>query len=196
MIPDLDKLHIEYKNSRNRTRKLLSKIKSLKKKYYFLERITRPRKPTDTKRDDTELEYAVMHLFEDLNFKCEKPKSDAHVDVKVRFKELYFGIEVKNGNYVGENESLQPYKHKLLNNDSFQPLLIYNNSLTNQTWDEPRKLIAEGARFGLLLTSELKKGYLKLKRNKITFNQFLNQLTICGEIKFSNSALGKAHKSD
>ena len=69
MIPDLDKLHIEYKNSRNRTRKLLSKIRALEKKYYFLERITRPRKTTDTKSDDIELEYAIMHLFEDLNFK-------------------------------------------------------------------------------------------------------------------------------
>ncbi|PCH67313.1 MAG: hypothetical protein COC06_11425 [Bacteroidales bacterium] len=195
-ILEIAQANIEYKKARNTARKKLNKLKIAKEKYYFLDRIIEPRKDTDTRDNDIELEYAILNLFKSIGFKCEKPKLNADVDVKVKFKDFYFGVEVKNGGLVGENDTFQPFKHKLLNDDSFHPLLVFNNTKYNNNWDAPRIKIATKAKFGLLLTTELKDGYIKLKNNKITFDQFLNQLRQTGEIKFSNRAIQRAYKSE
>lgn len=190
-LPEISEIHNEYKYHRNKTRKLLSKIKRIESEFDFLERIVEPRKDTDTKEDDVELEFAVMRLFETLNFKCDKPISEADVDVKVKFKDFYFGLEVKNGSVVKENELIQPEKHKRMNEDSFHPIIVYNNAKTNANWDDSRKLISSKFNFGIITTKELLKGYVKLRKNKITFEQFLKQLNKTGEIKFTKSALRK-----
>ncbi len=196
ILPEIKQLETEYRQTRNLARKKLNKLCIAKKKFYFLNRIIEPRKDTDTKEDDVNLEYAVHDLFKSIGFKCEKPQSEADVDVKIKFKNLYFGIEVKNGNIVEENEMFQPFKHKLINDDTFLPLLIYNNAKSKANWDRVRKKIAQEVSFGILLTTELKNGYLKLKNNKITFDQFLIQLQQIGEIKFSNRAIQRAYKSE
>lgn len=195
-IPELIEADSFYRKKRNETRKALEKVKKLEAKYYFLDRIVQPRKDTDTKKDDVELEFAILDLFKSLGFKCEKPTSDADVDVKAKFKEIYFGIEVKNSKYVGENDTFQPFKHKILNDDTFHPILIFNNARDGKNWDSPRIKIATNMKFGLLLTSELKKGYVKLKNEKITIEQFVTQLQKNGEIKFSRKGLDKAYKSE
>ncbi|GET28186.1 hypothetical protein [Prolixibacter sp. SD074] len=195
-IPELIEADSFYRKKRNETRKALEKVKKLEAKFYFLDRIVQPRKDTDTKKDDVELEFAILDLFKSIGFKCEKPTSDADVDVKAKFKEIYFGIEVKNGKYVGENDTFQPFKHKLLNDDTFHPILIFNNARDRKGWDLPRIKIAVNMKFGLLLASELKKGYLKLKKGKITIGQFITQLQKIGEIKFSRKEMDKAYKSE
>lgn len=195
-IPEIHSLRQDYKTHRNKARRTLAKLKSLQDKYYFLDRIVEPRNDSESGEQDIKLEYAIMDLFKSIGFKCEKPKSKADVDVKAKFKDLYLGIEVKNGKFVGENDTFQPFKHRLLNDDKFHPLLIFNNTQYNNKWDAPRIKIATIMGFGLLTTVELKIGYLKFKNNKITFDQFLNQLKQIGEIKFSNRAIQRAYKSE
>lgn len=189
MIPEIQLLEAEYRKRRNQARKALDKVKNAKSKYKFLERIVQPRFETDNKEDDIQLENAILDLFKSIGFKVEKPNDEADVDVKVRFKNFYFGIEVKNGNLVGENDTFQPLKHKILHDESFHPIVIFNNTKNMDNWGVERIKIANGGGFGLLLTTELQKGYIKLKKQKITFEQFLKSLQNTGEIKFSNKAL-------
>lgn len=188
-IPEFESRLKEYRKYRNRARKELKKIQKLKEKYYFLDRIIQPRKDTDTRDDDIELEIAVQHLFESIHFNCSKPTINGDVDFRAKFKEFYFGVEVKGGKLVGETETLQPFKHKILHNDTFHPLLIYNNTKHNNSWDDARKKLSIGVKFGLLTTPELRKGYLKLINGKIAWDTFINALNSTGEIKFSNKAL-------
>lgn len=195
-IPELIEADSYYREKRNETRKALEKVKKLEAKFYFLDRIVLPRMNTDTKKDDVELEYAILDLFKSIGFKCEKPKSDSDVDVKIKFKDNYFGLEVKNGNMPEITRIFQPEAHKTINKDNFNSIIVYNNAKTNQNWDSDRKIVAVKHGIGLLLTTELKKGYIKLKNSKITFDQFLNQLKQTGEIKFSRKELNKAHKSE
>jgi len=141
-IPELKVANDNYRKKRNDARKALAKIRKLEQKFYFLKRIVEPRKNTDTKTEDVELEYAVMDLFKSLNFKCKKPVSESDVDAKVKFKKLYLGLEVKNGNLVGENETFQPLKHKILNDDDFHPIVVFNNAKHNDNWGNARIKIA------------------------------------------------------
>lgn len=195
-IPELLLADAEYRKLRNETRKAYGKLKKAESKFSFLDRIVQPRKTTDTKKDDVELEYAVMHLFESVGFKCTKPPIDGDVDVKVIFKNNYFGIEVKNGDMVGENDMFQPHKYKGIYDESYHPILIYNNAKTNQKFDGKRIKSAVVNGYGIMLTSELKRGYIKLKNNKLSFQEFINQLNKSGEIKYSSKALGRSYKSE
>lgn len=195
-IPELLLADAEYRKLRNETRKAYYKLKKTESKFSFLDRIVQPRRTTDTKKDDVELEYAVMHLFESVGFKCTKPPIDGDVDVKVRFKNNYFGIEVKNGSMVSENDMLQPFKYKGLHGEDYHPIVIYNNARSNQNFDNNRIKLAIINNYGILLTSELRRGYIKLKNNKLSFQEFINQLNKSGEIKYSSKALGRSYKSE
>ena len=194
-IPELKQAEIEYRKKRNETRKVYNKLKKLEKKFYFLDRIVQPRKDTDTKKDDLKLELAIFHLFESIGFKCKIPDSENDVDVKVKFMDYYFGIEVKNGNLVAENDLFQAHKYKGLNNEVYHPIVVYNNTKNNDNFGENRIKIANQNNFGIILTTELKKGYLKLMNKKISFDQFVNQLNLTGEIKFSIKELSRSNKS-
>jgi hypothetical protein len=196
IIPELKQADAEYRKERNKARKAYEKLKKLEKKYFFLDRIVQPRKDTDTKKDDVELEWAIFDLFESIGFNCKKPESERDVDVKAKFKNYYFGIEVKNGNLVGENELFQAHKYKGLHNEIYHPIIVYNNTKNNDNFDENRIKIALKNNFGIILTTELKKGYLKLKNNRISFAQFIKQLDLNGEIKFSNKELSRSDKSE
>jgi len=196
MIPEVKQAELDYRKARNLSRRKLNRLKKIKARFYFLDRIVERRKDTDSKENDIELERAILDLFKSIGFKSIKPKGEGDVDVKVKFKEKYLGIEVKNGNLVGENDIFQALKYKMFHNEEYHPLVVYNNTKHNDNWDSIRKTSANKGKFGLLLTTELKKGYLKLKTEKITFEQFLNQIMQTGEIKFSNKAIQKAYKSE
>lgn len=196
LIPELKKADLDYRKNRRKARKAYEKLKKLKQKYYFIDRIVEPRKDDDTKKDDVDLEWAVYDLFQSIGFECKKPKKENDVDVIVCFKKQSFGIEVKNGNLVGENDLFQAHKYRGLHNESYHPLIIYNNAKYNDSFGENRVKIAKQNNFGVVLTSELRKGFLKLKKNKITFDQFIKQLKLSGEIKYSVKALEKSKNSD
>jgi hypothetical protein len=195
IIPEFKLLSDEYKSLKRKAKKVFRKIKVLEEKYYFLDRIIEPRKKSDVKENDVELEFAIMHLFESLNFKCEKPKENANVDVKATYRNFYFGLEVKNGNYVEENDTLQAHKHKVLNSEFYHPIIVYNNATTNASWDAPRIKMANEIGYGLLLTPELLKAYNMLKSDKLTFEEFLFMLSLKGEIKFSRRFIDRAYKA-
>lgn len=194
-IPEYNVALKEYKKHRNLARKKLAKLKKIDEKYYFLDRIVEPRKESDSKKDDVELEIALQHLFKSIQFKCTKPIIDDDVDFRARFKDLYFGIEVKNGNLVGENDTFQPFKHKVMHDDTFHPMVIYNNAKHNDKWGDVRAKIASKVEFGLLLTTELKKGYLKLVNGKIDWEIFLDILGKNGEVKFTNKEIERTKNS-
>lgn len=195
-IPEYSVALNEYKKHRNLTRKKLAKLKKIEKKYSFLQDIVEPRTSSSTRKDDIFLEHALQRLFESLNFKCTKPDELGDVDFRAKFKELYLGVEVKNRNLVGENDTFQPVKHKIKHDDTFHPILIYNNAKYQDKWGDDRIKYGKVAGFGLLLTSELKKGYLKLLSGKLDWEIFLEFLGKSGEIKFTNKEIERAKKSN
>lgn len=192
-IPEVAEIFQLYKRKRNEARRLLTLLKSREDKFYFLDKMVQP-KTTEDKSEDIALEWCIYHLFESIGFKCTKPETDRDVDVKIYYKELSFGIEVKNGNLVAENDMFQAYKYKSRNDENYHPLVIYNNAKYNDSFDEYRIADAEKSNYGILTTKELRKGYVKLLNGKIDFMTFIKQLSVPGEIRFSNKALSGSDK--
>lgn len=193
ILPDINEAYKIYKKKRSEERKALCKLRNLKAKYEFINTLT---KIGANKRDDIELEWAVLKLFKSIGFVCSKPISNADVDVKAKFKQFEFGIEVKNGNLVQENDMFQAFKYKNRNCENFHPLVVYNNAKTKQGFDDNRRIDAERNGYTIITTSDLLKGYTKLKNNKISFVEFLNRLVIPGLVTFSRKDIGRSINSD
>lgn len=191
-IPEIKKAYAEYRHQRSEERKSLNKLQKIIKNFSFIDTILKPR---ENKQDDKDLEWAVLHLFESIGFKGIKPESNADVDARVKFKKIEFGIEAKNGDLVGENDMFQALKYKNRTKENYHPILVYNNAKTNQDFDNNRKTDAENNAFTIITTRDLIKGYLKLKNNKITFEQFVSRLQIPGLVTFTKKDIGRSINS-
>jgi hypothetical protein len=186
-IPSIDEKLKQYKALRSHAKSAYNKYKSEASKYSFLNVIVLP-KILNAREEDDNLEVAVRDLFNSIEIKSIVPSNKDNFDVIAKFKDVKLGIEVKNGNLPGENEMLQVSKYKARAVEAIQGLLIWNDA-KGQGFDSNRIKDAELHNFGIMTTQELRNGYLKLKKGKITFEQFLSHLQKIGLIKFSSRAL-------
>lgn len=194
-LPEVQEKLKEFKSLRSKAKSAYNKYKRSLPKYQFLNIIILP-KILGTREEDDNLEFAVRDLFNSIGIKSYVPTNKDDFDVVSSFKAVRVGFEIKNGHFPTENDMLQAFKYKGRYNEPIHAILLYNNATSNQEFDRNRIKDAEKHGYGIMLTKELHKGYLKLKHGKITFDQFLNQLQLTGLIKFSSRALGKPKNSD
>ena len=187
-ILEVIELQKEYKLKRSKAKSAYKKFKNKINYFYFLDVILSPKKANNRNEDDL-LEVAIKDLLNSIGIKSIIPLTKKDVDIKSKFKRLKFGIEVKNGNFPSENDLFQAHKYAIRAEREYHPLVIWNNTTTNQEFDSSRILDAELNKYGIMTTKELYKGYIKLKRNQITFDNFINQINKSGIIKFSNKSL-------
>ena len=171
----------EFKRLLNRER---SKLNVLYKKYCFIDEIVNP------KVDDIELELFILDLFKNLGLICKRPRKKADFDLTVEYNSQIVGIEVKNDRHVKENELFQAKKYagryQMENNKILHPLVIWNNTKANICFDINRINDALANNYGIMTTTELLKGYLLIKSNKMSFGMFYEKILRTGLIKFSN----------
>lgn len=192
-IPELKKVSNEYRDLKRKLNKKRNKINSFYSKYSFIEEIVKPT------IDDFVLEESVRRLFEDIGYFTKRPHTKRNFDVIAYINNRTIGIEVKNSKNVGENEMFQGLKYagRQINiGKIMHPLMIWNNSKTNQEFDTYRIQDAENHCYSILTTKELLKGYFKFKEQKITFELFNKLLHQKGVIRFSNSILRKMESSE
>jgi|GEM_PF-3044067 len=198
-IPELSVLLKDYKTKRSKAKSAWNKYQSKSAKYNFLNTIVKPKEHSsgiEGRKEDDDLEIAIKDLFNSIGIHSVRPTNKNDFDVKSKFSELKLGIEVKNGNLPAENDLFQAHKYAMRINRELEPLIIWNNSSTNQEFDSQRIKDAELSKYGLLTTKELLKGYIKLKSGNISFNQFIKQLKQSGLIKYSAKELGKSKNSE
>lgn len=187
-IPEIIDLQNDFKLKRAKAKSAANKFKKKINYYYFLDVIIAPKKTQQRDEDDL-LEIAIRDLFNSIGIKSKIPLRKDDFDVKATFKNIQFGIEVKNGNLPSENDMLQAHKYSIRVDKQLHPIVIWNNTTTNQEFDSNRIKDAQLNQYGIITTKELYKGYLKLKMNKITFEIFIGQLQKIGLIKFSSKIL-------
>jgi|ERR1035437_854698 hypothetical protein len=191
-IPEIKNARYNYHVLKRNLNKERRKIKSLYKKYYFINMIT------SKDVDDHELEGYILQLFQDLAYKTKKPNK-RDLDVIVSLNSSIIGIEVKNGNLPSENDMFQARKYAIRHlkntNKIMHPLTVWNNAKTGQKFDSFRIIDAEENLYGIITTSELLKGYLKVKQKTLNLKTFDYLINKTGLIKFSNSILKKLDSS-
>ena len=197
-IPEIIEANKIYRAKRAEAKRYYNKYKKQVKKYAFLDVITKPKQGTE-RQDDIDLEIAINDLFNSIGIKSHRPSNQDNFDVISKFKNVRIGIEVKNGGLPGENEMFQAHKYKKRyesdRNETIHALVVYNNSKTNQEFDNNRIKDAELNGYGIITTRHLETGYFKLKKDRITFDIFLAQLQKIGVIKYSSKALSKSINS-
>lgn len=192
-IPELSALLKEYRAHRSRTKSAYNKYKKRLASFYFLDIIIKPKEFQNEKgrKEDKELEIAVRDLFNSIGIKSVIPPTTKDFDVKSIFKKIKLGIEVKNGGLPNENEMFQAHKYAIRGGKEYMALLIWNNNKTknNNDFDKDRILDAELNGYGILTTTHLRKGYIKLKNSKITFEVFFKLLQKKGLIKYTSRSV-------
>lgn len=199
IIPELRDSLNDYKAKRSAAKSAYNKYKRIRKKYEFLDviiKVKQYKSGIDGRKEDDQLEIAVKDLFNSISIKSHIPKEKDNFDIKASFNEFKWGLEIKNGNLPSENEMFQAFKYSGRSRNEFEPILIWNNSKTNQEFDAKRIEDAVINNYGILTTKELRNGYLKLKANKISLNTFVQQLNKKGLIKYSSKSLGKSINSE
>jgi len=197
-LPDVIKSLKEYKAKRSAAKSAWNKHKRLVKKYEFLNVLVKAKQykgdSTTARKEDDDLEIAVKDCLNSIGIHSIRPIDKADFDVKSRFDGYKWGIEVKNGNLPGENEMFQAHKYAMRINREMEPLVVWNNAYENQQFNPNHIKDAEINKYGIITTKELVNGYMKLKKGKISFQEFTTELKKHGLIKYSLKAMGKVHK--
>jgi hypothetical protein len=81
-IPEIAFAEKEMRKLRAEYKRAARKVKSLGKKFDFLDTIVKP-KETEDKKEDIELEWAVLYLFKSIGFNCLKPDSILKIERKI-----------------------------------------------------------------------------------------------------------------
>ncbi len=193
-IPEIRKVNKEYRDLKRKLNKRRNKVSSLFNKYSFIEEIVSP------SMDDYEIEESVRRLFDDLGYSAKRPNDKRDFDVIASNLGKTIGIEIKNGkNLVGENEMFQALKYAGRHRSKgkvLHPIMIWNNSKSNQEFDKYRIYDSKINNYGILTTKELLKGYLKFKQEKLTFALFDIIISQTGLIKFSISEIKRMESSE
>lgn len=194
-IPEVKEHFDRYQVLKRQIKRERKKINTLFEKFDFLTQIIKPKQQKSSPEEDKQLENHILTLFKNLGYKTIKPIKNDDLDVIIFTNISRIGIEVKNGNLPSENDLFQARKYAVRKKEEsgeiMHPLVIWNNSTTNQEFDSRRVRDAVYNKYGILTTKELLKGFLKLKQGKITFIQFNDQINKIGLIKFTNKALEK-----
>ncbi|NOZ47288.1 MAG: hypothetical protein GXO79_10990 [Chlorobi bacterium] len=191
-IPEIKKYSLEYRTTKRQLNRKRQKLLKLIEYYTFIEDII------SNNIDDIELEFSVFRLFKSLGFKVSKPKSTRDIDVIVKTATNLIGIEVKNSSLPAENELFQAKKYTERHKDSgklMHPIIVWNNAKTNQNFDSYRIKDAKLNYYGLLTTRELLKGFMKIKKGKLTIKNFTKIINSNGLIVFSNKAIENLDRS-
>lgn len=180
-VPEIQVETDKLKQLKKEVRRSRTKVNSLFQKYSFVAEIVNPN------IDDLKLEYSIQALFKDLGFKTIKPAEKRDLDLFVEYLSNIIGIEIKNANSLRENDIFQVYKYAKRHEsdgNKMHPLLIWNNTKTGQKFDGFRIRDAIINEYSLLTTSELLKGYILTKQNKIDLGTFYRQIISKGLVYF------------
>jgi len=192
-IPEIRDALKEYKNLKRIANKSRNRLNTLFKKYDFVNKVY-----SETV-GDTELEEVICELLNSIGYNAKQPTENRNFDVIASYLGNKLGIEVKNTkNIVGENELLQASKYLLRNlntNNKLNALIIWNNARTDQGFDNFRIEDARNHNYGILTTSELLKGFFKLKSQRIDINTFNQIIRSIGLIEFSEKEIEKVESS-
>ncbi len=187
-LPEVSELLKVYKTIRSKAKSAYNKFKRATNYFYFLDIIIKSKQYTDKEggKEDRKFEIAIKDLFNSIGIKSVIPQTKKDFDVKCVFKEIKLGIEAKNGKLPNENEMFQAHKYAVRGNREYLPIIIWNNNGKNRNeFDKEKILDAELNSYGIITTTELRKGYLMLKNDKITFDVFLKILQKKGLIKYT-----------
>lgn len=180
-IPEFVETYSDYREAKRLLNKRRARLSRIFTKYEFVSQLVNPNV------DDFQLEEHVRALFSDLGYTAWRPTENANFDVIAKFKNVV-GIEVKNSNGLAENDMFQALKyagrHRATGTE-VHPILIWNNTKSNQSFDKNRKDDALSHGYAIMTTRELLKGYTRVKSGQISFRAFHSMICKSGEIVFS-----------
>lgn len=173
------------------------KIDKINRKYQFIEKIFFPNS------SGVELEIHVCHLFQAIGYKNVRhiTSDTRNPDIEIERNGKLTCVEVKSNHNLHENENeiLQVLKYRNrrqedLPNVEVNGLFVLNHQnkepdiskRSQNPFDQHRERDAKLGKYSLISTLELLKGFILIKKNKLTFEQFDKVLHTSGIVRFSN----------
>lgn len=195
LITDIDNRVADYKKAKKDAVKIKRRIKSIKDKYNFLNKIIAKG------CNDEILEFALKKLFLNAGYKrVERVSDKMKEDMRIWHEKQIIFIEatgtknqtVTTGHATKLSEHIK-YAHtdKKIHGFCVRGLSIMNNDFNRPPQNRKPPVtsketinFAETSDIGIISTPDLFKGFLMLKSNNITFEKFHQAITQNGIIKF------------
>ncbi len=191
-FPDISELLDERKSLKNDLNKINRKLKTLSDKYEFLRGIIHPKISND------ELEQYIKMYFKDIGFEKVRKvgKQLKKDDIRIFLPDKIIIIEVTGTKkkHPTDNKTRQITKHlevrRHKKENAFGVFIINHDN--NKSYKEkdyvPFTLdqigYADAGKYSLVTTMELVKGFIKVKMNELTLDEFENKLCSFGLVEF------------
>ncbi len=202
MLSSLEREKREFKKQKRAVASAKRKIESLNRKYLFIEKIFL------LDSGGIELEQHICKLFQAIGYKNVRHiiHDTQNPDIEIEQDSKLTCIEVKSSQnqHLSENEILQVLKYRNrrqddLPNAEVKGLLVFNHQnkeadiskRSHTPFDQHRDRDAKLGKYSLVSVVELLKGFILVKKGKLTFEQFDKVLHVYGIVKFSIGSIRK-----
>lgn len=168
------------------------KLKTLSQKYSFLSNIV------DVNMGDDILEQYLKKYFKEIGFKDVRKigKKGGKEDLQIHFENELIIMEVTGikGTHTTDRKTRQITKHleeKRISNENVYGLFIVNHdketyfkNRNENPFSKEQIKYAVIAKYSLVTTIELVKGFIKVKMGELTINEFKEKLCYFGMVQF------------